>query len=63
MKIFFHGRNGGWNGLNIVEIILYALLFVIFYLVIGKAFDKVNELLEKRFNSKIYDVGLIVVLF
>lgn len=47
--------------MNIVEIILYALLFVVFYLVIGKAFDKVNEILQKKLNSKVYDTGLIIV--
>lgn len=47
--------------MNFIEIILYSLSLSVFYFVIGKAFDRVNGLLEKKLNSKVYDVGLIVI--
>lgn len=47
--------------MNIIEILLYTLSFSVFYFVIGKAFNRVNDILEKKLNSKVYDAGLIIV--
>ena len=48
--------------MNIIEILLYTLSFTTFYLVIGKAFNRVNEILEKKLNNKVYDTCFIIIL-
>ena len=47
--------------MNIIEIMLYALSFTAFCFVIKKSFNRVNEILEKKLNSKVYDTGLTII--
>lgn len=52
--------------MNIFEILLYVLAFTIFYFVIGKAFHRVDEILENKLNKKVYDtimVSIFVITF
>ena len=34
--------------MSIIEILLYTLSFSVFYFVIGKAFNRLNDILEKK---------------
>ena len=47
--------------MNIFEIILYALSLTVFYFIIGKAFRKVDEILEKKLSKKVYDASMIAI--
>lgn len=52
--------------MSIIDMITYALSLAVFYFIIGKAFRKVDEILEKKLSKKVYDasmVGIFVIAF
>ena len=50
--------------MNIFETLLYALAFTVFYFVIGKAFHRVDEILENKLSKKVYNtiIGTVFIL-
>lgn len=47
--------------MDIIDIIAYVLSFTVFYFIIGKAFRKVDEILEKKLSKKVYDASMIAI--
>ena len=47
--------------MSIIDMITYALSLTVFYFIIGKAFRKVDEILEKKLSKKVYDTSMIAI--